>query len=141
MAESNDKPKPPFPPYDPDNCQTYPASCHCGTVQYTVDLSPPLKDWKVTSCNCSICTCNGYLLVYPLRKNLHVSSGEDSLKTHSFGPKRTLHKFCGKCGSAVFFDPRMEEFGDTPPDLMGVNVSLFSCVQLEFEGFEEYYES
>jgi hypothetical protein len=44
----------------------YTASCHCGTVRYTVALSPPLDDpecW-VVECNCSICTRNGNLNVY-----------------------------------------------------------------------------
>lgn len=55
-----------------------------------------------------------------------MTSGEEALKSYSFGPKRNLHKFCGKCGSSVFFDPRMLEFGegDGEMDLLGVNVSL-----------------
>lgn len=115
--------KPSLPAFDPDNCQTYTASCHCDTVQYTVLLSPPLPQWKVVSCNCSICSRNGYLLVYPERSKVHIKSGEEALKNYSFGAKRNLHKFCEKCGSSVFFDPRMGEFGETPPDLLGVNVS------------------
>lgn len=116
---------PPLPQSDENNRQIYNASCHCGAVQYDVDLSPPLREWKVVSCNCSICSRNGYLLVYPERKYLHVKSGEEALKDYSFGPKKVLHKFCGGCGSSVFFDPRMKKFGESPPapDLMGVNVS------------------
>jgi hypothetical protein len=115
--------KPSFPSFDPNNCQTYAASCHCGAVQYDVLLSPPLQQWKVVSCNCSICSRHGYLLVYPQRSQVNMRSGEEALKNHSFGPKRLLHKFCGRCGSSVFFDPRMAEFGEAPPDLLGVNVS------------------
>jgi hypothetical protein len=114
--------KPPLPVFDPQNCQTYPASCHCGIVQYSVLLSPPLAESKVVSCNCSICTRNGYLLVYPERSQLQVKSGEEMLRDYSFGRKRNLHRFCGSCGSAIWFDPRMAEFGDAPPDLLGVNV-------------------
>jgi hypothetical protein len=58
-----------------------------------------------------------------------MKSGEEVLKNYSFGAKRILHKFCGRCGSAVYFDPRMEEFGEAPPDLLGVNVSW-----LRFQG-------
>jgi hypothetical protein len=115
--------KPSLLAFDPNNCQTYAASCHCGAVQYDVLLSPPLPQWKVVSCNCSICSRHGYLLVYPQRSQLHVKRGVETLKTYSFGPKHLLHKFCGSCGSSVFFDPRMEEFGEAPPDLLGVNVS------------------
>lgn len=62
--------------------------------------------------------------MYPERSQLHMKSGEEALKDYSFGVKRNLHKFCGRCGSSVFFDPRMEEFGEAPPDLLGVNVSF-----------------
>jgi hypothetical protein len=58
-----------------------------------------------------------------------MKSGEEALKNYSFGAKRILHKFCGSCGSSIYFDPRMEEFGEAPPDLLGVNVSL-----LRFQG-------
>ncbi|KAF1916909.1 hypothetical protein BDU57DRAFT_498027 [Ampelomyces quisqualis] len=85
-----------LPEFDPDHCETYTASCHCGTVQYYVILSPPLPKWKVVSCNCSICSRNGYLLVYPERSQLHMKSGEEALKEYSFGKERVLHKFCGQ---------------------------------------------
>jgi hypothetical protein len=120
--------KPSLPPFDPNNSQTYAGSCHCGTVQYDVLLSPSLPQWKVVSCNCSICSRHGYLLVYPQRSQLRMKNGEEALKNYSFGAKRLLHKFCGHCGSTVFFDPRMEEFGEAPPDLLGVNVSCTCCI-------------
>ena len=116
-----------LPKFDATDIQTYEAICHCGTVQYSVTLSPPLARQKVVSCNCSICARNGYLLVYPLRKHLSVKSGEHDLKSYSFGIKRNLHKFCANCGSSVFFDPRMAEHGEEP-DLIGVNVSLIGYV-------------
>jgi hypothetical protein len=62
------------------------------------------------------------LLVYPERSQLQVKSGKEVLRDYSFGGKRNLHRFCGSCGSAVWFDPRMGEFGDAPPDLLGINV-------------------
>ncbi|KAH6618809.1 Mss4-like protein [Boeremia exigua] len=123
---------PPLPTFNPTNVQTYAASCHCGIVSYTVDLSPPLSEWKVVSCNCSICQRNGYYLVYPSREQLHITSGEDVLKSYAFGPKKNLHKFCGQCGSSVFFDPRMKEFGEGGGlDLLGINVRMFHDVSLE----------
>ncbi|KAJ4369147.1 hypothetical protein N0V83_006231 [Neocucurbitaria cava] len=133
MSDASEQPQPSLPTFDPNNCQTYPASCHCGTIQYSVLLSPPLPEWKVVSCNCSICSRNGYLLVYPERSQLHMTSGEDQLKNYTFGKKRNLHKFCGRCGSSVFFDPRMKEYGDSPPapDLLGVNIRMFHGVNLK----------
>ncbi|KAH8730464.1 Mss4-like protein [Phaeosphaeriaceae sp. PMI808] len=118
--------KPTLPTFDPKNCQTYNASCHCETVKYDVLLSPPLPLWKVVSCDCSICSRNGYLIVYPERSQLRVKSGEEALKAYSFGKNRNLHKFCTQCGSSAFFDPRMKEFGEAPPDLIGVNVRSYN---------------
>lgn len=124
MSNEPQNSKPSLPVFDPNNCQTYNASCHCGTIQYDVVLSPPLPQWKVVSCNCSICSRNRYLLVYPDRSKVHMKSGEEALKNYSFGKGKNLHKFCAQCGSSVFFDPRMMEFGEGPPDLLGINVSL-----------------
>lgn len=124
---------PHLPTFDPSDSQTYSAICHCGTVQYTVTLSPPLAKQKVVECNCSICSRNGYLLVYPLREQVDIKSGEEALKSYSFGIKRNRHLFCGRCGSSVFFDPRMPEFGESP-DIFPVNVSCSTRSPSEKDG-------
>lgn len=49
---------------------THDGNCHCGAVRFTVTLTPPLLEQNVSSCDCSICTRNGYLLVYPLDKDV-----------------------------------------------------------------------
>jgi hypothetical protein len=53
------------------------------------------------------------------------------LKSHSFGQKQLLHKFCGECGSSVWHDPRLKTLGEELPDLIGVNVRLprRSCIR------------
>jgi hypothetical protein len=53
------------------------------------------------------------------------------LKSHSFGQKQLLHKFCGECGSSVWHDPRLKTLGEELPDLIGVNVRLprRSCIK------------
>lgn len=45
--------------------KTYKASCHCGAFKYDVTTAS-LDDasTEVSRCNCSICTRNGYLLIY-----------------------------------------------------------------------------
>ncbi|KAL5401190.1 hypothetical protein PMIN03_011741, partial [Paraphaeosphaeria minitans] len=109
---------------------TYDALCHCGTVQYKVTLSPPLEQQKIIECNCSICSRNGYLLVYPQREHVHVTSGQEALKTYTFGPKRNLHQFCGRCGSAVFFDPQWPKQGQEV-DIMGINIRMFKGIRVK----------
>ncbi|KAF1978253.1 hypothetical protein BU23DRAFT_254061 [Bimuria novae-zelandiae CBS 107.79] len=117
-------------PFDPSNAKTYQALCHCGTVQYSVTLSPPLEQQNIVECNCSICSRNGYLLVYPEREHVKLSSGQEALKTYTFGPKMNLHHFCGRCGSAVFFDPQMPKRGRSP-DIMGTNIRMFKDIKLK----------
>jgi hypothetical protein len=51
----------------PDESATYTASCHCTTFLYTITTTPPLSSpsAQISQCNCSICTKNGYLMIYP----------------------------------------------------------------------------
>lgn len=42
---------------------TYEAGCHCGYIKFSVTLSPPLPEYKVLDCNCSMCRKAGYLLI------------------------------------------------------------------------------
>ena len=42
---------------------TYDAGCHCGYISLSLTLSPPLPEYTVLNCNCSMCTRAGYLLV------------------------------------------------------------------------------
>jgi hypothetical protein len=98
----------------------YPANCHCGAVRYTV-LIPSLEEHLVNICNCSICTHNGYLLVYPQRREVIFHSGYDHLRSYFFGTKTRTHKFCPTCGSSILIDfNRIHERRDE----LGINVSV-----------------
>ena len=83
----------------------YDANCHCGNVKYKIkldDLEHP--EGTVNSCNCSICTKNGYILVYPSVAEVEWLSGYDTLKDYRFGKKRFDQKFCLNCGSSILID-------------------------------------
>lgn len=112
-----------LPKFDPKDSEIYNATCHCGSIRYTVTLSPPLEHHPIVSCNCSICFKNGYLLVYPTRERVAFGSGEDKLKSYSFGNKRNQHKFCAGCGGSLFFDPELTNT-EGVPDLLGINVLI-----------------
>ena len=86
----------------------YEANCHCAAIKYKVKL-PPLESLEIVSCNCSICTKNGYFNVYPKRKDLVYIQGEDSVKGYLFGKKACVHKFCPMCGSSLFVEPDMDD--------------------------------
>ncbi|MCJ1417827.1 hypothetical protein MMC32_004172 [Xylographa parallela] len=81
----------------------YEANCHCGAVRYKV-LAPCLDDFLLTECNCSICTKNGYVNLYPKHDEVVFHQGFDTLKEYRFGSKRMTHKFCPECGSSILID-------------------------------------
>ncbi|KIW34081.1 uncharacterized protein PV07_00881 [Cladophialophora immunda] len=91
----------PISPTAKPKSKSYEGSCHCGRVRFTMKLSPPVEDGPVTSCNCSICAINGYLMVYPLESNITWLSGFDELTTYTFGKERIAHSFCSTCGTSI----------------------------------------
>lgn len=97
----------------------YEANCHCGDIKYKIKL-PSLDTHQVNSCNCSICTKNGYFLVYPSPDEVVWHLGYDKLKSYRFGRKTFDHKFCPKCGSSILID-----FHD--PHKWAINVSNLGC--------------
>ena len=106
----------------------YNANCHCGKVKYRV-LSLPLDTQEVISCNCSLCTRDGLLHIYPLRKDFVLEQGKDALQWYKPGYNKPCgeHMFCTNCGSSVFTDPHMSQ----PPDVVCVNVRMFKDIDLD----------
>lgn len=78
---------------------SYSASCHCGKLNYTVKTPSLSNGHAVMSCNCSICTRNAYLLIYPKHEAVTFQSGYDELISFVFGKNNGLHKFCSTCGN------------------------------------------
>jgi hypothetical protein len=81
--------------------KVYTGSCHCGKNSFSVNVSPPLDSEKsaVISCNCSICTRNGYLLVFSNLSDLTWEKGGfDDMKVYKFGRQTLSHYFCPECG-------------------------------------------
>ncbi|KIW60811.1 hypothetical protein PV05_00998 [Exophiala xenobiotica] len=81
--------------------KTYEGQCHCGRIKFSMKHSPPIEDGPVTSCNCSICHANGYLMVYPLETNITWISGKDDMTSYVFGKERIAHSFCPTCGTSI----------------------------------------
>ena len=109
--------------------QTYTGGCHCGRVRYevTTDLA------RISQCNCSICGKKGYLhhMVPPDRFRL--LQGEDALVTYQFGTHSARHQFCGVCGVASFYRPRLDptSFMVNARCLDGVDPSTLNVVQFD----------
>lgn len=103
---------------------SYKANCHCGQVKLTFTLPEPIQDSEVIRCNCSICTKSGYINVYPLRKDVTFTSGEQTMTEYRFGNKDKPHKFCPQCGTSMLIDFRDSPYESEKPHY-AINVS--SC--------------
>ncbi|TDL18601.1 hypothetical protein BD410DRAFT_774887 [Rickenella mellea] len=82
----------------PENAvlQQFTGSCHCKKFVFTFQ-HPSLDTIPVVSCNCSICTQRGYIVVY----FTVVEGSMDALTSYSFGKERVVHRFCPNCGCGV----------------------------------------
>ncbi|MCJ1462066.1 hypothetical protein MMC07_000666 [Pseudocyphellaria aurata] len=84
-----------------DGFKIYHGNCHCGAVTYSVQSEPFTETGPpVRECDCSICSRNGYLTIYPRIADVEIH-GEDALTGYAFG-ERTTHKFCSLCGTSLF---------------------------------------
>jgi hypothetical protein len=77
----------------------YHGSCHCGKVDFEVELD---LSGGAISCNCSICSRRGSVLAFAPRENLVVHKGEDELATYTFNKHVIHHRFCKTCGILPF---------------------------------------
>lgn len=77
---------------------THDASCHCGEIQYKVTLKWPFPKYTVNTCSCSICTTQGYLLVYPCRRDVNFTEGKLSSLTFVLTGKTNNEKVMKSLG-------------------------------------------
>ncbi|KAJ6478149.1 Mss4-like protein [Mycena vitilis] len=82
----------------PDGVTAYHGSCQCGAVGYT--LLSPANITSATDCNCSICSRDGALWIYPEIATV-TFKGLDSLSEYTFARRTTYHGFCKICGVAI----------------------------------------
>lgn len=79
--------------------ETKRGSCHCGNVQYQVEinLSEP-----VIECNCSHCQIKGLLLSFVPLDAFTLTQGQESLTDYRFNTHVIEHLFCPTCGVQPF---------------------------------------
>ncbi|KAL4932381.1 GFA family protein [Aspergillus undulatus] len=104
---------------------SYNGSCHCGTVKFTFTLRAPIEEQEVVNCNCSICTKNGYLMVYPKVSETTFNHPEDAVRTYYHATKRFPHFFCVNCGTSVYAK------GPEGTDFMAVNARTIEGIEIE----------
>ncbi|KAJ6460752.1 Mss4-like protein [Mycena vitilis] len=77
----------------------YHGNCHCGAIGYT--LVSPEKISKARACNCSICSRDACLWVYP-DTTIVTFRGLESAVGYTFATRKIHHRFCKTCGVSVF---------------------------------------
>ncbi|KAB5586012.1 Mss4-like protein [Coniochaeta sp. 2T2.1] len=115
---------------------TYEAGCHCGYIKFGVTLSPPLPEYEVLDCGCSMCAKSGYLLVYPHRQDVKWHGGSRSrCSVYRFNTKRKDQLFCSRCGTSLGIDFRES----TKPkfDGYGISVRAFYGIDLNTLRYEK----
>ncbi|CAL8145853.1 unnamed protein product [Orchesella dallaii] len=83
----------------------YRGSCHCGSVKYSV-LAPPTL--RIVDCNCTVCTKKQNKHFIVPGSDFKLISGENVLKTYTFGTHNAQHTFCSMCGVQSFYTPRSD---------------------------------
>ena len=89
----------------------YEGGCHCGAVRFAAVVRDPVA----LDCNCSMCSKKGILHVIVPEADFELLSGEEALRTYTFGTHTAKHHFCGTCGIHPFYRPRSH------PDSWDVN--------------------
>jgi hypothetical protein len=107
---------------EPIEERTYNGNCHCGQIKLKLKHRP-LEVESPVRCNCSICTKNGYLLIYPKVEDVEFIRGEDKMSSYVFATKTRPHKFCPICGTSILIDFRNSN-KETLRPFYGVNVSF-----------------
>ncbi|KAF7307584.1 hypothetical protein MIND_00553300 [Mycena indigotica] len=77
----------------------YLGNCHCGAFKFTLTAADELK--HAFSCDCSICSRNGYVLVKDGELVATKGDFQTTLSSYSFGKHQAEHKFCPKCGTSI----------------------------------------
>ena len=103
---------------------TYKASCHCGTIQFEVDLD---LSAGATRCNCSVCTKIAATAVLAKPADLRVIAGEREARTYEWGHKVSKRYFCPHCGIHCFGRGHLAELGG---DFVSININCLDGVEL-----------
>jgi hypothetical protein len=106
----------------PATSKVYQGGCHCGANRYSTSISPPLDapESKVTQCNCSVCSKNGYLFVFTKVADTQWNKGgPDAMTGYTFHECKIKHHFCPTCGTSVYCSSNKETFF---PDSLVINV-------------------
>ncbi|MDB5660592.1 MAG: hypothetical protein JWS10_3207 [Cypionkella sp.] len=97
------------------------ASCHCGAVQFRVQLSDGFN--TIRRCTCSYCRMRGAVTATAREGGIVFVQGEDNLSFYQFNTHTAQHYFCKTCGIYTHHRRRSnpKEFGINVACLAGVS--------------------
>ena len=96
------------------------AQCHCGAVEFTVQLSDGFK--SIRRCTCSYCRMRGAVAVSADVDGITFLKGQDVLTSYRFNTGAAEHFFCSRCGIYTHHQRR------SPQAQFGVNVACLDGV-------------
>ncbi|KAL5340932.1 Mss4-like protein [Aspergillus crustosus] len=103
----------------------YQGRCHCGNVKFSFTMPVPIEENEVVKCNCSICTKNGYLMIYPNLSDATFDHPKDSVQEYRFASKMYPHFFCKSCGSSLYAK------GPEGSDMLAVNIRFVEGLDID----------
>lgn len=107
------------------------ATCHCGSVEFELDLPNGLED--VRRCDCSLCRRRGAIAASIPLSGIRIVRGESVLNLYQFNTMTAKHFFCSKCGVYTHHQRRSN------PSQYGFNVACLEGVNpLKIEGVPTY---
>ena len=102
------------------------ASCHCGAVQFQVQLTDGFN--TIRRCSCSYCLMRGAVAASAQLDGITFIKGQDTLTLYQFNTKAAKHYFCSICGIYTHHQRRSN------PTQFGINVSCLEGVSpLDFD--------
>lgn len=96
------------------------ATCHCGGVEFELDLPEGLVD--VRRCDCSLCRRRGAIAASIPLSGIKIIKGEHLLSLYQFNTKTAKHYFCRVCGIYTHHQRRSN------PALYGFNVGCLEGI-------------
>lgn len=107
------------------------ASCHCGAVEFELELPDGLLD--VRRCDCSMCRRRGAVVASVPLSGIHIVKGSDSLRMYQFNTRTAKHFFCSQCGIYTHHQRRSN------PTQYGFNVGCLQGINpLKIQGIPTY---
>ena len=94
------------------------GTCHCGAVEFEVDLPKGLQELR--RCSCSLCRRKGAVVCSVPLAGLRVVRGAEKLTLYQWNTKTAKHYFCSVCGIYTHHQRRSN------PKQFGVNVA---CIE------------